>query len=155
MFAPCPPPWLLDLRLHACLGLAAVALASPSALLGQSAPRSSPPVDPRIANVISELEKTRNLHQAALSPDGQLIAWVVDVDGGTEIQIASTADPARARRLTAGTGASCLEQNVAWSPDSKELAFLSDCNRGADGAMDQADVYIAAPAAPIFSARRL
>jgi dipeptidyl aminopeptidase/acylaminoacyl peptidase len=132
-----------------------MALAGPSALLAQSAPSSSPPVDPRIANVISELERTRTIHQAALSPDGQLIAWVVDADGGTEIQIASTADPARARRLTAGTGASCLEPNVAWSPDSKELAFISDCNRGADGAMDQADVYIAAPAAPIFSARRL
>ena len=118
-----------------------------TALLAQSAPSSSKPVDPRIANVISELEKTRNIHQAALSPDGQLIAWVVDADGGTEIQIASTADPARARRLTAGTGASCLEENVAWSPDSKELAFISDCNRGADGAMDQADVYIAAPGA--------
>lgn len=154
MSASCPPPWLLTLRLRACLGLAAIALAGPSALLALSAP-SSPPVDPRIANVISELEKTRNIHQAALSPDGQLIAWVVDADSGTEIQIASTADPARARRLTAGTGASCLEQNVAWSPDSKELAFISDCNRGADGAMDQADVYIAAPAAAIFAPRRL
>src|SRR5580658_5601554 len=155
MFAPCPPPWLLDLRLRACLGLAAMALAGPSALLAQSAPSSSPPVDPRIANVISELERTRTIHQAALSPDGQLIAWVVDADGGTEIQIASTTDPARARRLTAGTGASCLEQNVAWSPDSKELAFISDCNRGADGAMDQADVYIATPAAAVFAPRRL
>src|SRR5271156_2011332 len=155
MSAPCPPPWLLALRLCACLGLAAVALSAPSVLLGLSAPSSSQPVDPRIANVISELERTRTIHQATLSPDGQLIAWVVDADGGTEIQIAPTADPARARRLTAGTGASCLEQNVAWSPDSKELAFISDCNRGADGAMDQADVYIAAPAAPIFSPRRL
>ena len=155
MSAPCPPPWLLTLRLRACLGLAAVPLAAPSVLLGQSAPSSSQPVDPRIANVISELERTRTIHQAALSPDGQLIAWVVDADGGTEIQIAPTADPARARRLTAGTGASCLEENLAWSPDSKELAFISDCNREADGAMDQADVYIAAPAAAMFSPRRL
>ena len=126
-----------------------------SALLGQNPPSSAKPVDPRIANVISELERTRNIHEAALSPDGQMIAWVVDANGGTEIQIASTADPAHSRRLSAGTGAPCLEEYLAWSPDSKQLAFTSDCNDHADSAMDQADVYLAAPGAPSASPRRL
>src|ERR1700722_8964218 len=156
MSAPCPPPWLLPLRLRACFGLAAMALAGgATALAGQNPPSSSKPVDPRIANVISELEKTRNIHEAALSPDGQMLAWVVDADGGTEIQLAPTADPTRSRRLTAGTGAPCLEEYLAWSPDSKELAFASDCNDRADGAMDQSDVYLAAPGAPSPSPRRL
>src|ERR1700677_3935098 len=114
MSAPCPPPWLLTLRRRTCVGLAAMALAGgATALLGQNPPSSSKPVDPRIANVISELERTRAIHQAALSPDGQQIAWVVDADGGTEIQIASTADPVHARRLSAGTGAPCLEEYLA------------------------------------------
>ena len=150
MFAPCCPRWPFTIR----FGLAAVVLAAcPTVLLGQSG--SSKTLDPRIASVISELERTRDIHQAALSPDAQQIAWVVDEDGGTQIQIASTADPAHAHRLTAGTGASCLEQSLAWSPNSKQLAFTSDCNGNAGGAMDQADVYLATPGSPTSSPRRL
>jgi dipeptidyl aminopeptidase/acylaminoacyl peptidase len=115
---------------------------------------SSPPLDPRITNVLGELEKTRIFHQAALSPDGQTIAWVVDGETGTEIEIAPTADASRAHRLTAGTGGPCTEDSLAWSPDSKALAFSSDCNAPA-AASDQSDIYVAAPAAASPSIRRL
>jgi dipeptidyl aminopeptidase/acylaminoacyl peptidase len=115
---------------------------------------SSPPLDPRITNVLGELEKTRIFHQAALSPDGQTIAWVVDGETGTEIEIAPTADASRAHRLTAGTGGQCTEDSLAWSPDSKALAFSSDCNAPA-AANDQSDIYVAAPAAASPSIRRL
>jgi dipeptidyl aminopeptidase/acylaminoacyl peptidase len=93
--------------------------------------------DPRIASILAELEKTRRIHQVALSPNSQKIAWVVDGDMGTEIELASTADTAHPHRLTAGSGGSCREENLAWSPDSQSLAFTSDCN----GAR-QADIYL-------------
>ena len=123
-----------------------------AAALTHTAAGANTPVDPLITKVIAELEKTRVIRQAALSPDGQMIAWVTDAAAGTEITIASTADPSRSHRLTAGTGAPCTEENLAWSPDSKALAFTSDCNAGATG---QADVYLAAPNAASTAARRL
>ena len=160
MSALCPPPCFPALRCAAhsraflCL-LVAIALAGGGAtvLNGQSPTNSATPSDPRIARVISLLEKTRVISQAALSPDGSLIAWVVDKAGGTEIQVASTADPAHSHRLTTGSGETCTEGTVAWSPNSKDLAFISDCN--AMGGADQAEVYLAAPAAASPSPRRL
>src|SRR5271156_3432351 len=155
MSAPSTPRWLLILRLRACLVLAAVAFAGGATVaLAKNASDSTKPLDPRIAAVLSELEKTRTIHQAALSPDGQMIAWAVDADMGIEIQVAPIADPSRAHRLTAGTGSSCTEDNLAWSPDSNALAFTSDCNAPA-GAADQSDVYLATPGAASASPRRL
>src|SRR5271154_5063706 len=107
---------------------------------------SSAPLDPRISTVLGELEKTRIIRQVALSPDAQTIAWVVDGETGTEIEIAPAADSCRVRRLTARTGGSGPEDSLAWSPDSKALAFSSNCNAPA-AANDQSDIYLAAPAA--------
>ncbi len=160
MSAICPPPCFPVLRRAAhsraflCL-LVAMALAPGGAtpLTGQSPSGSASPADPRIAGVIAQLEETRIISQVALSPDSNLIAWVVDKAAGTEIQVASTADPAHSHRLTAGSGAACTEETLAWSPNSKELAFISDCN--AAGGPDQADVYLAAPTASSPSPRRL
>jgi Tol biopolymer transport system component len=115
---------------------------------------SSAPLDPRISNILGELEKTRTFRQAALSPDAETIAWVVDGETGTEIEVAPASDTSHARRLTAGTGGPCTEDSLAWSPDSKSLAFSSDCNAPAT-ANDQSDIYLAAPAAASPSVRRL
>jgi dipeptidyl aminopeptidase/acylaminoacyl peptidase len=109
--------------------------------------------DPRIGQVIGVLEKTRTLHQTALSPNGQMVAWVVSAEGGTQIEVAPTADPAKTRRITAGSGTTCTEEDLAWSPKG-DLAFTSDCN-AASGAAGQADVYLVTPSAASASPRRL
>jgi dipeptidyl aminopeptidase/acylaminoacyl peptidase len=83
-----------------------------------------------------------------------MIAWVVDADGGTQILVAAMAEPERTHRLTAGNGATCDEENLAWSPDSKQLAFASDCNPGS-GPATQADIYVAAPGGAGTAPRRL
>ena len=118
-------------------------------LFGQAAA----PADPRIGQLIAELEKTRGIYQAALSPDGQMIAWVVSAtDGGTRIELAAVAEPEKTRRLTAGTGAPCREEHIAWSARN-ELAFASDCNAtGGDG---QEDVYLTQASATSTPPRRL
>ena len=75
-----------------------------------------------------------------------MIAWVVAEKkaasaAAAEIEVAPLSAPDKPTRITAGTkGELCDETSIAWSPDSKTLAFLSDC---AD--KSQSDFYFAQP----------
>jgi len=72
--------------------------------------------------------------QVEISPDGQRVAWVESLPGPdaapspeSAIYVAELSAPASSRRITAGLGkAPHQEHDLAWSPDSKRLAFLPD-----------------------------
>jgi dipeptidyl aminopeptidase/acylaminoacyl peptidase len=85
------------------------------------------------------LFRTHRFEQAAISPDGKKVAWVETViakngapTGDTTIFVAETAATSSTapKRIAAGAYDSVhAEGSVAWSPDSKQLAFLSDVTK--------------------------
>src|SRR6267154_2823689 len=85
-------------------------------------------------NVIATLFATHNFQQAAISPDGNAIAWVEEVhskngvvSGSTVIYVKNLKSGAPPRRIGAGVADSLhAESDVAWSPDNQKIAFLSD-----------------------------
>jgi dipeptidyl aminopeptidase/acylaminoacyl peptidase len=115
-------------------------------LLAQEAPKSAKAVEKRLRavekpkasqpldDVVKTLLAAHRFEQAAISPDGKKVAWVeilVGKDGApngkSAIYVADASGAGSPKRITAGSGAaSHAEGNVAWSPDSKRLAFLSD-----------------------------
>ena len=95
--------------------------------------------------VIKTIFTTRQFEQAAISPDGQKVAWVETLvgkdgapNGHTSIFIADREKSAAPKRISAAADATThAEGNVAWSPDSKQIAFLSDADKN-----DQLQLYI-------------
>ncbi len=63
--------------------------------------------------------------QVAVSPDGQRLAWIQ----GSEILVAPLDHLTQNQRVTAAIkpDQKCHEGDLVWEPDSKALAFFSDC----------------------------
>lgn len=77
-------------------------------------------------DAITTLFGAKTFDQAAISPDGKQVAWVEITKNGSAIftsSAVSAASGSTPRRITAG-GQS--ESAVAWSADSKQIAFFSD-----------------------------
>jgi dipeptidyl aminopeptidase/acylaminoacyl peptidase len=85
-------------------------------------------------HAMTMLTTTRRYGEAMISPDGKSVAWVVSLatsgdkpSQGTAVYVAPVAAGVSPVRITATTGAAPRdERGVAWSPDSRSIAFLSD-----------------------------
>ncbi|RAN75738.1 peptidase S9 [Bacillus sp. SRB_336] len=89
---------------------------------------STPEIDPRIEQVLAQLGKAQSIQAVAMSPDGKQLAWVIRRDGKPAIELAD-ADGRHAHRVSAAAKpGSCAESDIAWAPDSRRLAFVSNCN---------------------------
>ena len=89
-------------------------------------------VSPAIEQAIHSLNAASGFTQAAVSPDGKKVAWVEELrdkngtDSGNSAIYATTVDgKAPVRKITAAS-APRAESDLAWSPDSRRIVFLSD-----------------------------
>ncbi len=112
--------------------------------LAPHAPAATPAVDPRIEQVLTELGKAQAIQATAISPDGRQLAWVIRRDDKPAIEVAN-ADGSHARRVSAAaTPGSCAESGIAWAPDSRHLAFVSNCHVDLTSTkVMQNDIYLA------------
>ena len=126
-----------------------IAIASAPAVLAQTASTSKKAVEARlkaaekpkatapIDEVIQTLFATHQFEQTAISPDGKKVAWVETLvgkdgapNGKSSIYIGASEGPAVPKHISATAGAAAhAEGNLAWSPDSQRIAFLSDAEK--------------------------
>jgi len=109
-----------------CAWLTAVAVAQDASSVTPAA---------QVEQILAGMQRGRSVAQVAISPDGRRLAWVQ----GGELQVAPIDNMSQSQPVSAGApGEGCRASDVAWSPDSTAIAFLSDC---ADPG-EQWDLYI-------------
>src|SRR5215468_6163501 len=89
-----------------------------------------------VEKAIEALAAAGSFGEVAISPDGERVAWVEELrdkngveTGNSTILITSIAGIAPVRKITASQKAPRVESDIAWGPDSRQLAFLSDAEK--------------------------
>ncbi|MGB7331698.1 MAG: S9 family peptidase [Terriglobales bacterium] len=86
-----------------------------------------------ITSAQTVVHSVRNFRQVAISPNGNRVAWVEPMVGeagardGTAVFVADLKSPSSSPHcIFSSNGNARNEQDIAWAPDSKRFAFLSD-----------------------------
>jgi len=90
---------------------------------------AAPPERPAVDAVFDTLARVHTFRETAVTPDGRRLAWVEDLPPGNDASAIYVRDlpSGDARRVTAASNrGDCRERGLAWSPDGRSLAFLSD-----------------------------
>jgi len=106
-----------------------------------AAQNTQPSTSERVDQVLRGIDRGHFIGQVAVSPDGKRLAWIQGARGGSEIRLAQLDELSKSARITAASSPDqhCRENELAWSPDSTALAFLSDCENNSG----QMDIYLA------------
>ncbi len=132
----------------------AAALSGPRS--AAAAPAVRGPLATRIDEIMHRLRDVHRFGAVAVAPDGRAIAWTETLThtaaGTAGAHPSATGNPGERLELAAINGthvravriaharSRCRFSSLAWSPNSKVLAFLSNCNSG-HGDSGQLDVY--------------
>ena len=70
---------------------------------------------------------------AAISPNGEEVAWAVRSGQGSQIHLTNVANPNQTKIVDTGASDSkCGSSDPKWSPDGEWLAFVSSCTTGTE-----------------------
>jgi dipeptidyl aminopeptidase/acylaminoacyl peptidase len=100
-----------------------------------------------VPQLLATISGTTQYREAAVSPDGHYVAWTVNLrdkdntqSRNSEIMLLDLSKSGAAPQRLSTWKTPHAEYGVAWSPDSRQIAFLADADKPG-----QLEVYVEAP----------